>query len=244
MEDFSEIINWKNLFKLSDNFKNNKPFKYAFVEDIFYKDFYEKLYRTYPKIDETWDTVNSITKMQYWRGYDKREDVESGNTEHVDDPYLSKEWNKFLRYVNTDEFSNNFTKFSGIKVTRCKMYGFAAYHSGGFQLPHIHNVGPKTLVTLYYFSKGWKKGDPGGTYLAYEEDESKIFFEPYNLNNSMVVFHDGPKAAHGARYITKDVTRQAFSVDLEYYSEKMGWSGGKDKENFYAKLKTGNKNSK
>ena len=48
----------------------------------------------------------------------------------------------------------------------------------------------------------------------------------------MVIFQDGPKAAHGARYNTKDTVRQAFAVNLEHYSPKTGWSGEQDKENF------------
>ena len=217
---------------------------HAFVEEIFHRDFYEKLYKTYPKINEKFTLVNSITKMQYWRGWDKRKDVENKISNNKEDPSLSKEWNKFLRYVNTDEFASQFRDFSGVDITKCKAFGFAAYEKGGFQLPHLHNVGPSTIAILFYFSKGWQKGDPGGTYCAYEEDESKIFFEPYNLDNSMVIFHDGPLAVHGARYITKDVTRQAFTVDLENYSDEKGWSGDHDKKNFMKSIKSKNKKVK
>ena len=96
---------------------------------------------------------------------------------------------------------------------------------GGFQFPHIHNVGPSTLIFMVYFSKNWKDGDPGGTFIATEDDESSIIFEPYNLDNSVVIFHDGPKAMHGARYIKKDVERRALQITLEHYDEKTGWSG-------------------
>ena len=41
--------------------------------------------------------------------------------------------------------------------------------------------------------------------MASEPDESSIIFEPYNLDNSIALFHDGPKAAHGVRYISKDI---------------------------------------
>ena len=47
MENFDEICNWDNLFAQSETFKNNKPFKYAFVEEIFKRDFYEKLFENY-----------------------------------------------------------------------------------------------------------------------------------------------------------------------------------------------------
>ena len=99
------------------------------------------------------------------------------------------------------------------------------YKKGGFQLPHIHNVGPSTLVLMFYFSKNWKNNSPGGTYMAKEEDESSIIFEPYNLDNSMAMFLDGPNAAHGVRYITDDVVRQGFQITLEGVLDDGTWSG-------------------
>ena len=49
------IINWDNVFSESSTFKNNTPFKFAFIEEFFNRNFYEKLYETYPVIDNTWD---------------------------------------------------------------------------------------------------------------------------------------------------------------------------------------------
>ena len=95
---------------------------------------------------------------------------------------------------------------------------------GGFQLPHIHNIGPSTLVIMLYFSKGWEKGDPGGTYMATEEDESSIIFEPYNLDNTAIVFQDGPHAGHGVRPILEGSERHAIQIYLEGYSTETGWS--------------------
>ena len=68
-------------------------------------------------------------------------------------------------------------------------------------------------------------GDPGGTYMASEEDESSIIFEPYNLENSVAVFLDGPKSAHGVRLITKDVERRALYFSFEGFSKENGWTG-------------------
>lgn len=39
MDDFDEIMNWDAYRKNSETFKNNKPFKFAFIEDIFNKEF-------------------------------------------------------------------------------------------------------------------------------------------------------------------------------------------------------------
>ena len=79
---------------------------------------------------------------------------------------------------------------------------------------------------MFYFSKGWKQGQSGGTYMASEVDESKIIFEPYNLDNSLALFHDGPKAAHGTRLISENVERKALQITLEEWNQKDGWSSG------------------
>ena len=216
-----KIVNWENVFNESQAFQKNQPFKFGFIEEFFNREFYEKLYDTYPNIDDFLDG-SGMTKAQLvrWWGDHKENEI----VRDVDDPNLSKEWNQLYHYCHSEEFIENFRKFSGVPVTKLKHFSFLSYRKGGFQLPHIHNVGPSTIIMMVYFSKNWNKGDPGGTYIASEADESKIIFEPYNLDNSVALFHDGPKAAHGTRYITKDVERRAIQITLEGYSNETGWS--------------------
>ena len=97
-------------------------------------------------------------------------------------------------------------------------------------MPHIHNKGPSTIIIMTYFSKNWKEGEPGGIYVATEEDESKIVFEPYNLDNSVMIFHDGPFTAHGVRRILEDVERRGIQIYLEEFSTENGWSGDKNEK--------------
>ena len=229
MENFDDIINWENLFKQSETFKNNKPFKFAFTEEIFKRDFYERLFETFPeydKNDETWFTATQFSKHQFCRRWGTNKDDYASE----EDPKLSPEWNRFYRLLHSQEFVDNIKKFSEVSVNKMKMFRFLLYQKGGFQTPHIHNDGPSTIIIFFYFSKGWKTGDPGGTYVASEADESKIMFEPYNLDNTMVILQDGPSSAHGTRYITKDVTRKALQVYFEGYSEETGWSGQEARE--------------
>ena len=222
----SEIINWDNIFSKSAEFQTNTPFQFAFIENWLQKDFYEKLYETYPKIDESWNTLSDLSKFQYYRLWASAKEnipISLGD----DDPEVSEYWNLLKKTAESTEFCENFTKFSGVKLNHLKFFEFIAYRQGGFQLPHIHNVGPNTLILMIYFSKNWKQGSPGGTYMASEPDESSIIFEPYNLDNSLALFHDSPNAVHGVRYITDDVERRALQITLEYFSEDTGWSGDK-----------------
>ena len=51
-----------------------------------------------------------------------------------------------------------------------------------------------------------------------------IIFEPYNLDNSCMVFQDGPNAEHGVRYINRDTERRAIQITVEGFSEEEGWA--------------------
>lgn len=225
MKTFSDMINSDNLFNQSEIFKNNKPCKFAYIEDFVNQDFYEKLYNTYPAFDDSWDdgsTMNKNQLVKHWAGNKKI------NVEGETDSNFSPEWNEFKLFCESDEFISKIREFTGVPVNKLKTFEFLYYRKGGFQMSHIHNVGPSTLILMFYLSKGWGKGDPGGTYITSDVDdipnESNIIFEPYNLDNSLVVLHDGPNAAHGVRQITKDVGRQGVQIYLEEYSNS-GWSG-------------------
>nr|AIF16770.1 hypothetical protein [uncultured marine thaumarchaeote KM3_74_H09] len=223
MEGFSNIVNWDSVSNQSSSFKNQTPFHFALIEKFFERDFYEKLYETYPKIDETWTLAHTATKTQltkYWNDIGPNDVVGC-----EDDPQYSEEWNKFKSYAQSEEFVEKIRKFSGVPINKLKFFHFMSYTKGGFQEPHFHNVGPNTLVFMVYLSKNWKKGDPGGTYMASDVDESSIIFEPYNLDNSAAVFLDGPKSTHGVRLITKDIERRALQMTFEGYSTDKGWTG-------------------
>ena len=226
----SKIINWEKVFENSEYFKNNKPFNFGYVEEFFDQKFYDELYKSYPKIDDTWGLRNTMFKYQYGKEIFLEQETDQIELKKREvDPSLGEVWIKLGNYIQTEEFLNNFTRYTGIPNLQVKQFQFMAYKQGGFQLPHAHNIGPSTLHCMTYYSKGWKKGDPGGTFMSENDEESSIIFEPHNLDNTMAIFHDGPNSWHGARYIEKDVVRQAVSIVLEEYSPKTGWTGGVDK---------------
>ena len=227
-EDFSEIFEWEKFLDKSEIFKNNDPIKFAFFENILKPNFYQKLHDGYPDEENEMEKSTMFSKntlFRDWGGKFHSGMSEDGKPLLIEDSKLSPEWNKFYRFLSSNEFIDKLRDFSGIPVNRLKSFRFGLMHKGGFQLAHTHNDGPSTIIVFFYFSKGWQKGDPGGTFLASEEDESKIFFEPYNLDNTMTILQDGPCATHGVRYITKDVSRKMLQVYFEEYSEENGWSG-------------------
>ena len=228
MTENSNIINWENVFACSKTFQENKPAKWVFIEEFFVRDFYEKLYETYPKKDDSWfyesgDDTNAYRK--WWTG-GLEQDLPNQPLPkgYVEDLTFSESWNELYRYLFSDELISNFRKFSGIHVNKPKAFRFNLLTKGGYQLPHIHNIGPTSLLISPYFSKNWKKGDPGGTFLTTDETESNMIFEPYNLDNSALIFQDGLQAGHGVRQITKDVERRALLITLDQYSSETGWN--------------------
>ena len=233
----SEIIDWEKVQQYSEEFKKNKPFKFIDIKNFFVSEFYEKLRQSYPKIDDTWLIENTVGSYKYAKNYNynsKSEKMEIIGYEN--DSLISEDWKKLFQYLSSNDFIENFRKFSGLDVTNTKYAGFVAYKKGGFHIPHIHNNGSNCLIMLFYFNKNWPKGEGGGTYIATEEDESALIFEPSDLDNTMMVFQDGPNSAHGVRYITKDVVRQGFQLEMQTYSVEKGWSGDKGYENLMSEL--------
>lgn len=218
----SDMVNWDSVFNESENFQKNSPFKFGFIENFFNSNFYNQLYQSYPSF-ETFTDGSNLTKTQlvsFWGDCDETNNIVSD----VEDSKYSSTWNSFKHYAHSEEFLENIRKFSQVSVSKLKQFNFIGYRKGGFQLPHIHNVGPTTIIMLLYFSKGWEPGDPGGTYLASDTDESKIIFEPYNLDNTCAIFHDSPFSAHGVRYIKKNIERRGVQLVFEGFDDKDGWS--------------------
>ena len=222
-----DVVNWQNAYEQSSNFKNQNSTKWAFVEEFLDRNFYEELYKTYPKFDNTWREEDSYDRLAY-RKFWKKDKEESVITEY--DSRYSESWNKFLKYAWSEEFVKKLVEVTGVEVTGLRHFCFMYAKKDNFQSPHIHNVSDKTLIVFIYFSKNWKKGDPGGTYLSDGRNESKILFEPSNLDNTSLFVLDGPDAAHGMRKITKDVERRAIQLTYEPFSTTDGWYGQPNKD--------------
>ena len=69
MEPGKNIINWDNVFKQSQSFKNNEPFMFGFVEEFIQQEFYEKLFETYPKLDDMLD-LTRFMRSTFFPGKD------------------------------------------------------------------------------------------------------------------------------------------------------------------------------
>ena len=122
METFNEISDMKKFSQESDTFQNNKPFKYAFIEEFFNREFYEQLYSSYPKFDSSWNKVADTDKSQLNKTCNNLPTSEINRK--GDDPTISESWNKLKRYAETDEFVSYFREFSGVPVTKCKHFLF------------------------------------------------------------------------------------------------------------------------
>lgn len=221
------MIDWVNLQKYSGRFKTQKPFRFAYIRNFLAKPFYDSLYKSYPEIDHTWQLENSVGSLKYSKTWNH-----TMSKDHIPklsgfekDHTISVHWRGLLSYLNNPDFAANFAKFSGLDLTHVKYAGFTAYKKGGFHIPHIHNNGPNCLIMLFYFNESWPKGEGGATYVSKKADESTILFEPDSLDNTCMIFQDGPRAAHGVRYITKDLTRRAFQLEIQHYDHTHGWSG-------------------
>jgi hypothetical protein len=244
------MINWANFEKEYSNFKSRTSTKWAFIEEFLDEDFYEKLYETYPKFDDTWyiqekSDVGRLSYRKFWKRDEGRYFSDGTHREHVllqeNDSTYSESWNEFLKILWSQEFTKKLSVMTGIDKLNLKHMNFMYARKDGFQNTHIHNASDKTVIVFVYFSKNWSKGDPGGTFLsdgvdfdAKEEKSgsSKIIFEPHNLDNTSLIVLDGPTAAHGMRKITKDVERRGIQLTYESFDKEEGWYANKNKPVF------------
>ena len=233
------IVNWQNAYDKSSNFKSSGPPKWAFVKEFLDRDFFEELYNTFPKFDDTWNITDDEEKLAYrkfWKTDESRYYTDGTPREHnlvqEYDSRYSEPWNRFLKHAWSEEFTKKLAEVTGIKVTGLRHFCFMYANKNCYQKTHIHNVSDKTLIVFLYFSKNWEEGDPGGTYLSNETNCSKILFEPCELDNTALFVLDGPEAAHGMRKIVKDVERKAIQLTYEPFSTTDGWYGRRDKDVF------------
>jgi len=214
----STIFNWEQILNNSENIKKEKPFPFGFVKKPFFNEFYEKLVATYPKVDNKWYIPTDMSRSAQKRLFGN--DVKKSCFDH-EDPTLSKEWNEFRHALFTNEFVEKMSQLTGVKLSGMRHFIFILNKKGDFNMPHAHHtsVPPEQyeykVTILMYFAKGWKKGDPGGTYICKNEDESSIIFEPDDPDNSMIWFTETPISWHGSRYITKDVMRPSIQFTLQ-----------------------------
>ena len=240
-DTITDMMNWKNLDNQVSNFKDKNPTKWAFIEELLDREFYEKLYETYPKFDDTWEVqeigeYGRLSYRKFWKRDEGRYFSDGSLREHVliqeEDTRYSKPWNDFMKILWSDKFKKKLTEMTGFEQLNLKHMNFMYARKDGFQNTHIHNASDKTLIVFVYFSKDWKQGDPGGTFLSVgidfdakgeKEGSSKIIFEPCNLDNTSLIVLDGPYAAHGMRKITKDVERRGIQVTYEPFNTEDGW---------------------
>ena len=233
------VVNWQNAYDKSSNFKSSGPPKWAFVKEFLNRDFYEELYNTIPKFDDTWNVTDNEEKFAYrkfWKTDEGRYYTDGTPREHnliqEYDSRYSEPWNKFLKHAWSEEFTKKLAEVTGVEVTGLRHFCFMYANKNCFQKTHNHNVSDKTLIVFLYFSKNWEEGDPGGTYLSNEANGSKILFEPCELDNTALFVLDGPEAAHGMRKIVKDAERKAIQLTYEPFSTTEGWYGRRDKDVF------------
>ena len=98
------IINWENTFTESSKFQKRNPTKWAFVKNFLNEKFYEELYDTFPKFDETWSEEDSYDKI-YYRKF--REKDEESNIITKNDSRFSESWNKLMNHLWSEDFINN-----------------------------------------------------------------------------------------------------------------------------------------
>ena len=113
----NEIINWDNVFLQSETFQKNKPFQYGFIKNFLNKEFYDILYNSYPKDDDSWITPKDFGRSAKKRWFGIADPNSDKCSLDVEDSSLNESWNKFFHYIHSKEFLENMSKFSNDKIS-------------------------------------------------------------------------------------------------------------------------------
>ena len=106
----TKIFDWNNVLSYSGEFQTNPYFSFSYMENIFDKNFYEELFTTFPKLDDSWLRIEDPDKSTYrkfWFDAKSQEIDRVGN-----DPNFSNAFNTLHEYCHSNDFMENFSKFS------------------------------------------------------------------------------------------------------------------------------------
>ena len=108
MTDNSNIINWNGILLRSQEFQGKTPTRFAFLENFFFEDFYNKLYETFPDIS-MFTKIEEPDKsaLRRWWGTKGAGEIINPNER---DEQLSPEWNTFYEYLHSDDFFSEYSK--------------------------------------------------------------------------------------------------------------------------------------
>jgi len=79
------IINWKNVTEKSNEFKNQTPFKFGYIKNIFENSFYDRLYDTCPNLDDFGDN-SDMSRTQFVMEWGKDKYDKCGKTSRIASP--------------------------------------------------------------------------------------------------------------------------------------------------------------
>ena len=143
------MINWKNVLRNSDIFKNNKPFSYGFVENFFHHDFYNELYNTYPKLDEKWYIPTDFGRSAKKRWFGSADPSSDQKSVDLEDPSLSRAWNQFFHYIHSKEFLDYMSKYSGVALTGFTHFAFIVTKKAVLTCPtHTTKMKKKRIMRI------------------------------------------------------------------------------------------------
>ena len=191
--------------QISDIFNEDKPFRYASIDNFLPDEIAQEALDKFPSIDDT---------LWHW-GYDENQEpivyakdnpFEKSLMSISSKDKMPKFFYSLLSHMNSDEFISTIIKMTGISdLTADKTW----HHAGLRLMPdgarqdvhsdavtHPHTGLEKRLTLLLYLNPSWKK-EYGGALELWNNDMSSCFDKIYPLNNRVVLFECNNTSYHG-----------------------------------------------
>ncbi|ABF09424.1 2OG-Fe(II) oxygenase [Cupriavidus metallidurans] len=208
--DVARLLREEHL--LTNEFAQQRPFRYIVIDNFLHADQAERIYKSYPAIDEAWQNGNDVHTKGKW-GTPDVEGTVAG---------------EFYREVNSPEFRTLLGRITGIpqllQDPDLQGAGLHQIRDGGFLSVHIDfnrlrgsNL-DRRLNLLVYMNPGWKE-EWGGCLELWDMEKKQMVSSVLPLLNRCVIFETNEISYHGhpVPVSSGGVTRKSLSV--YYYTD-------------------------
>ncbi len=208
----------ENFDNAAEHYQKNR---WAFVENILPVEFHKELVQNWPQ-KHHFEPPKRLEKSYnigfYWRRGGALGFLRS-------DPYGQyPTMMKFLKYLDSPEFTERAKKFAGPNLD-LTLASFIAHDAGpGAQVaPHMDSVYEDTAVSngfnMIFFINATGGKNSGNLTLSRDNELRDIIFEPMNLKNSVLIYDTRLDFYHGFPPIAKGKFRWA--IGASFFDKKL-----------------------
>ncbi|MDE4918531.1 2-oxoglutarate-Fe(II)-dependent oxygenase superfamily protein [Cupriavidus metallidurans] len=199
-------------YALTNEFSQQRPFRYLVIDNFLHPEQAERIFQSYPAINEGWQNGNGLHTKGKWGNPDVEGTVAG----------------EFYREINSPEFRQFLGRVTGIENlledTRLQGAGLHQIREGGFLNVHIDfnrldgsNL-DRRLNLIVYMNPGWKE-EFGGCLELWDMEKKVMVDKVIPTMNRCVVFETNEISYHGHPVPVQSGGTTRKSLSVYYYTD-------------------------